>query len=79
MIDNSFISDKAKELIFNRNHNFKSIGQLYGYNQDQVTYRLKKLREDPDFNKKFGKKNGDLSETQKQMIYDEWGEPRESK
>lgn len=69
-----YISETAQKKIFNVQHNFKSLGQLYGYDKDQVSYRMKKLREDKLFNQEFGTKRGSLNYNQKLMLYEEWGE-----
>lgn len=70
-----YISELAKKKIFNVQHNFKSFGQLYNLDKDQVSYRMKKLREDKIFKDDFGTKRGSLNYNQKLMLYDEWGEP----
>lgn len=78
-MNEELVSDRAKELIFSRQHNFKSIGALYGFSQQNVSYRLNELKKDPNFSAEFGKKVGFLSPKQKLMLYEEWGEPDETK
>jgi ABC-type Na+ transport system ATPase subunit NatA len=69
-----YISESAQKKIFNVQHNFKSLGQLYGLSEHQTSYRFKKLKEDKSFREDFGTKKGSLSYNQKYMLYDEWGE-----
>lgn len=76
MIDFSQVSEKAKRLIFERDHNFKSFGALYNWDKFQTSYRIRKLMKDEDFKAEFGTKTGDLNDTQKNLLYLQFGEPK---
>lgn len=69
------ISDHANDQIFSKSHNYKSFGSLYRKSSDQMTYILKKLKQDPDWSKAFGPKAGELTYNQKLMLYEYLGEP----
>lgn len=74
MKDNSPISENARKLIFEQDHNYKTLAALYNMNTDQIHYRIKRMKEDPHFAQEFGQKIGSLTYKQKLMLYEEWGE-----